>query len=426
MEKLVTLLKKIFTVNVLALLVSCIAAWFAYDQYNRANSGKVTAYLMDREVPTDFYNVVLCTTGDSINIKWPHYYVRFKNSSNYALPNFRIKYKIHESIFQTQNPPMEFSFWEDGLDDNGFHTDETSLTNVFEFSHKCATFYPEDYTPIFVNRNTVQKSDTIRTGIYRIDAIVSWDGQEPLQYTTILNLYIIPDSVKPEDNNADILNDPDYQTWAGKVGKSVSSSFHGQEPFDLILGYHIQEDSISASGYKAHLHNFHIGDFSQLSKDADFDFLREHAVFFKQASKDVTFCENCYIAFFVCWVAFFYLIFVGNKFKRAEFRKASLFDKLLTISLPIFVVSGIYIAGHTNYYLQFWLDHINLILFSSAVAIIYTILFSLRVIIEWIKELPRSAKNIGGTILCLFYLGGAIYICVCLVKLMEHYSLLLN
>lgn len=151
MKELIKWIKRNISVSIVALCVSIISAYFAYNRYMAENGSEIKPVVFNKIDDEKEKTFIVLTATDTETIVKPQIFRRFTNISKYTQKNVKVKYTIttdqaNQEFIETFikiniNPIFE---WE-----NTFHTPYHDTEQ--NFSAHIGSLYQDDITPSLID-----------------------------------------------------------------------------------------------------------------------------------------------------------------------------------------------------------------------------------------------------------------------------------
>lgn len=402
MAKVIEWLKKIFTANILTLIVTCIAAWFAYQQYVMNNSGQITPYIYEYEVVPN-RNVIFIKTNDTIKVIKPELPQRAKNTSKYSISNLKLIYTV--SSYINSNPTIKI-FPNKCFVEGPTSVDYNTNTVSQQYTYKTDRFYAGDITPIFLDSLIFlpqEQNDTLNRH-FDITTEISWEGGDSKNFfSRFWYRQIEDDKVMPKYylDRIDKQNyepvDPSY--WYSKACDLAKKYFPKKEKAEIILLYHVYNDSISVRGVGGHFYDISVEEIDSIRniKTLSRSFLSKHLYGFnyKEISYNINWIDALFAILFFLSFIFVIVLWLRNRNKSFKYNAIAIMA-LLVISAFILYFSNDFFLNHfdrnpdVNKYLYY--SWINIIVFS--LAILSSFIFIIMMIIRIYKYILGSDKYV--------------------------------
>ena len=151
MKELIKWIKRNISVSIVALCVSIISAYFAYNRYMAENGSEIKPVVFNKIDDEKEKTFIFLTATDTETIVKPQIFRRFTNISKYTQKNVKVKYTLTTDLANQEfietfikiyiNPIFEL--------ENTFHTPNHETEQIF--STHVGSLYQDDITPSLID-----------------------------------------------------------------------------------------------------------------------------------------------------------------------------------------------------------------------------------------------------------------------------------
>ena len=273
--KILEWLKRNFTLNLFVAVITVISAWFSYDQYRRANGGKVIPVIFSNyHLDGDYKDFIIITTGDSIKISYPQIAPFYLNYSDYPIENVNVNYKIECPIHIDVSPTLDLN---DGFN---VRTQTFDSSNVLEwsFDYNKTVLFPNETTPVpfkYINVNPNVLKDSL-FNYFDIYSYIVFNGKKSKIFKS--RVHLIKYTERSDSlSYLDSLNNTNFFKWARGACKDLKNKVTAES--DYLFAYH----TFCNKGAFSHLKNINPTDLDSLSSNSQSSiFLRHHLYNFNE------------------------------------------------------------------------------------------------------------------------------------------------
>lgn len=408
LETLVKWVKRISWKASITIIITALGTYFAYDSYNRNNSGEIEPVINAKKCKSNLA-IALLHTDDTIQFYYPELNQCVRNTSKYSIKNLKINCSV--SFLPYDNKLREtFSFEVNP----SFKRTSVNIANGHQtivYTYKQSDFYSGESSQPFLKKITILPKYTNDTTFHYVDitTTVNWEGAEEKKYYSRINIACVPSTI-------------DYNSWVEKVITFTKGKLP-DEGVDVILCYKTYLDSLNSEGfpicnrgYYTHFRNLDntLIDSISLSKPISQNFFEKHLgyIFEDLPERKISWvgiiCSSLIFIF-----ALLFLVIYIKEYKTLKIR-----DKIILLSFSVFLlINSAYLATEelsSQYHTAAYLEIINFV--SATIISLFLICFSICLIIEGFKSIrelrqiyKRDKFAIFAFVIALTFCIGATY-----------------
>lgn len=339
-DNLIKWIKGISWQTWLTILISAFGTYFAFDSYNRTNSGEISPVINGKACKEDLIIAFLHTEGP-IQVYNPQFNQCIKNTSKYSIKNLKVNCRL--SFFPYDNLLKDFNFEVNPLFQRTSVSQSNGLYNI-DFVYKQSDFYAGEYTPPFFKKIALNPNNLNDSTIHFIDIItsVNWDGVEETHYSSRINFALVPST-------------PYFRTWIDSCIYFMKNKLP-EDDIDVVLCYKTFSDSLNEHGFPmsnkgqySHFKNLNktlIDSISFTNNTPSVAFLNQHLNYLQEdkAEPNISYTNILAIAFTFIIAIFIFVIIIK------AYSNCNTTEKIFLVVMFIFpfALSIILIANELN------------------------------------------------------------------------------
>lgn len=265
MDRILEWLKRLFSANFIIILLTGITAWLAYKQFSGNLGGEVVPVIYSSEKENGNHCTLICKTNDTVYLLSPQLFPQFKNISKRAIHNFRLEYTIVSPFQDLYFQKVKYEV-NNAFSSTPFEVDVVNHQVRSKHIYKTDKLFAQDETPCLFNNIEflpVPEIDSFYRS-FAVECRISWDGKKDVsEYASYVNFRDFTDTTF------------NFFDWAYSVYGSINGTVTSKT--DLLLAFHLQQDSMQISGTSSLLKDLELSDLDSLCIE---NYLQTHPQFY--------------------------------------------------------------------------------------------------------------------------------------------------